>query len=60
MTTDTDAPNPAAGGSYVRNADGSLTQVEGTKPATEPDSTSAQTGGNAGAETPADSSSAGA
>lgn len=33
MAPDTPAPNPSAGGSYVRHEDGSLELVERTKPA---------------------------
>lgn len=41
MTTAVDpaVPNPTAGGSYVRNADGTLTRVEGPQPEATPNAT---------------------
>jgi len=61
MSSTPPVPNPTGGGSFLRNADGSLTQVEGPKPAPAPDAPDATADeAPSSGETPAGAAPAGA
>jgi len=56
MTADASVANPSAGGSYTRNADGTLTQVEGLRnvaPQAATEHSVKTAGSDAGGEPPA-------